>query len=177
MACAGYGKWLANGTGADAGDAWLSGMVLRLGELLIYQVAPTAFAEIEQLPHLPGARWEREQRLLGRSEGQFTAELCRRWNFPKRIADAVERSSGPMAALPFCKLAGVVHRHRRHPAARCRRRTRPWHGRDARTLPVSRVVRRGGPIAPGRRGSAGPAPHELTRLYPFLLDQDFFLPL
>lgn len=109
MACAGYGMWLANGAGADAGDAWLAGMVLRLGELLIYQVAPTAFAEIEQLPHLPGGRWEREQRLLGLSEGQITAELCRRWNFPKRIADAVERSSDPMAALPFCKLAGVVH--------------------------------------------------------------------
>jgi HD-like signal output (HDOD) protein len=109
MACAGYAKWLANGAGADANDAWLAGMVMRLGELLIYQVAPTAFAEIEQLPHLPGARWEREQRLLGLAEGQITAELCRRWNFPSRIVNAVERSADPASALPFCKLAGVVH--------------------------------------------------------------------
>jgi len=109
MACAGYAKWLANGTGADGGDAWLAGMILRLGELLIYQVAPTAFAEIEQLPHLPGGRWERELRLLGLSEGQITAELCRRWNFPVRIVAAVERAADPMAVLPFCKLAGVVH--------------------------------------------------------------------
>jgi len=109
MACAGYAKWLANGAGADGGDAWLAGMILRLGELLIYQAAPGAFAEIEQLPHLPGGRWEREQRLLGLSEGQITAELCRRWNFPARIVAAVERAADPMAALPFCKLAGVVH--------------------------------------------------------------------
>jgi len=109
MACAGYAKWLANGSGADASDAWLAGMVMRLGELLIYQVSPDAFAEIEQLPHLPGGRWEREQRLLGLAEGQITAELCRRWNFPNRIVVAVECSSDPMAALPFCKLAGVVH--------------------------------------------------------------------
>jgi len=109
MACAGYAKWLANGAGADGNDAWLAGMVMRLGELLIYQVAPGAFAEIEQLPHLPGARWEREQRLLGLAEGQITAELCRRWNFPARIVSAVERSSDPMVNPPFCKLAGVVH--------------------------------------------------------------------
>ncbi len=109
MACAGYAKWLANGANGDAGEAWLAGMLMRLGELLIYQVEPSAFAEIEQLPHLPGGRWEREQRLLGLSEGQITAELCRRWNFPSRIVLAVERSSDPMAALPFCKLAGIVH--------------------------------------------------------------------
>jgi len=61
------------------------------------------------LPHLPGARWEREQRLLGLSEGEITAELCRRWNFPAKIVAAVETSSDPMARLPFCKLAGIVH--------------------------------------------------------------------
>lgn len=109
MACAGYARWLANGAGADGGDAWLAGMILRLGELLIYQAAPLAFAEIEQQPHLPGGRWERELRLLGLSEGQITAELCRRWNFPARIVAAVERAAEPMAVLPFCKLAGVVH--------------------------------------------------------------------
>ncbi len=109
MACAGYAKWLANGANADGGDAWLAGMILRLGELLIYQVAPQAFAEIEQQPHLPGGRWEREQRLLGLSEGQITAELGRRWNFPEKIVRALECSSDPMAAHPFCQLAALIH--------------------------------------------------------------------
>ncbi|QBE65506.1 HDOD domain-containing protein [Pseudoduganella lutea] len=109
MACAGYGKWLATGLGIDGGEAWLAGMMLRLGELLIYQVSPAQFAEIEQQPHLPGGRWEREQRLLGFSEGQITAELGRRWNFPAKIVRALECSSEPMAAKPFCQLAGVIH--------------------------------------------------------------------
>ncbi|MGB9110818.1 MAG: HDOD domain-containing protein [Telluria sp.] len=109
MACAGYAKWLAGGAGLDGSEAWLAGMMLRLGELLIYQVAPAAFAEIEELPHLPGGRWEREQRLLGMSEGEITAELGRRWNFPTRIVDALASCSDPLAAHPFCQLAGIIH--------------------------------------------------------------------
>jgi HD-like signal output (HDOD) protein len=109
MACAGYAKWLAGGVGIDGAEAWLAGMMLRLGELLIYQVEPAAFAEIEQLPHLPGGRWEREQRLLGLSEGEITAELGRRWNFPEKIVRALECSSDPMAAHPFCQLAALIH--------------------------------------------------------------------
>jgi HD-like signal output (HDOD) protein len=109
MACAGYAKWLSHGLGSDGQDAWLAGMMVRLGELLIYQATPASFAEIEQQPHLPGCRWEREQRLLGFSEGQITAELARRWNFPTAIVQALETSSDPMAAHPFCQLGGVVH--------------------------------------------------------------------
>jgi HD-like signal output (HDOD) protein len=109
MACAGYARWLAKGASVDGNDAWLAGMILRLGELLIFQVAPSAFAEIEQLPHLPGARWERELRLLGLSETAITAELARRWNFPERIVTAVAGASVPMDAPRFCRLAGVVH--------------------------------------------------------------------
>lgn len=109
MACAGYAKWLAAGVGIDGAEAWLAGMMLRLGELLIYQVEPRAFAEIEQLPHLPGGRWEREQRLIGLSEGQITAELGRRWNFPDKIVRALDSASDPLAAPPFCQLAALIH--------------------------------------------------------------------
>jgi HD-like signal output (HDOD) protein len=109
MACAGYAKWLSSSIGKDGQDAWLAGMMLRLGELLIYQATPDSFAEIEQQPHLPGGRWEREQRLLGFSEGQITAELGRRWNFPTAIVNALECASDPMASHPFSQLAGIVH--------------------------------------------------------------------
>ena len=106
---AGYAKWLAAGAGVDASQAWLTGMMLRLGELLIYQADPKAFEQIEQLPHLPGGRWERESRLLGFSEGEITAELARRWNFPSDVARALQTSLDPLAARPFCKLGAVVH--------------------------------------------------------------------
>ena len=48
-------------------------------------------------------------RLLGLSEGQITAELGRRWNFPDKIVRALENSSDPMAAHPFCQLGGIIH--------------------------------------------------------------------
>lgn len=109
MACAGYAKWLASGAGIDGGEAWLSGMMLRLGELLIYQANPEAFAEIERLPRVAGGRWEREQRLLGVNEGEITAELGRRWNFPDAITRGLETSFDPMAARPFSQLGAILH--------------------------------------------------------------------
>ncbi len=109
MACAGYAKWLSSGIGSDGQDAWLAGMMVRLGELLIYQASPAIFAEIELQPHLPGGRWEREDRLLGFSEGQITAELGRRWNFPENIVRALECSADPTAAHPFSQLAAIIH--------------------------------------------------------------------
>jgi len=109
MACAGYAKWLASHLGVDGQQAWLAGMMVRLGELLIGQSEPAKLVEIEQQPHLPGGRWEREQNLLGLSEGQITAELARRWNFPKEIVLALDSSSDPLSAHPFSRLAAVVH--------------------------------------------------------------------
>lgn len=109
MASAGYAQWLASAVGVDGQQAWLTGMMLRLGELLIGQANPQALAEIEKLPHLPGGRWEREKRLVGFSEGQITAELARRWNFPVPIIKALEHSLEPLAEPVFSKLAGVVH--------------------------------------------------------------------
>jgi HD-like signal output (HDOD) protein len=109
LSCAAYAAWLAQHLEVDAQAAWLAGFMLRLGELLIGQSAPHTVAEIERLPHIPGGRWEREQRLTGFSEGQITAELARRWNFPDTLAQGLERSAEPLAVRPFCRLAGILH--------------------------------------------------------------------
>lgn len=109
MVSAGYGQWLAAQLGLDTGHAWLSSMMVRLGELLIAQAQPESLAEIEKMPHPPGGRWEREARLTGFSEGQITAELARRWNFPGEIVRALDGASDPMATKPFDRLAAVVH--------------------------------------------------------------------
>jgi len=84
-------------------------MMQRLGELLIGQVDPLALAEIEALPHLPGGRWEREKRLIGFSEGQITAELARRWNFPMQIVQALERVYDPLVEQAFSRMGAVVN--------------------------------------------------------------------
>lgn len=108
-ACAGYAQWLAGVLLMDTQLAWLTGMMLRLGELLIGQADPEALAEIEKLPHLPGSRWEREKRLIGFSEGEITAELARRWNFPMQICQALERAYDPLVDQAFSRLGAVLH--------------------------------------------------------------------
>ncbi|RCW75704.1 HDOD domain-containing protein [Pseudorhodoferax soli] len=109
MVSAGYGQWLSSQIGLDTSHAWLASMMVRLGELMIAQAQPASLAEIEKLPHPPGGRWERETRLTGFSEGQITAELARRWNFPAEIVHALDAASDPMASKPFDRLAAVVH--------------------------------------------------------------------
>ena len=109
MATAGYAQWMAGRIGADAQQAWLTGMMVRLGELLIGQADPVTLKEIEKLPHLPGGRWEREKQLVGFSEGQVTAELARRWNFPTDIVIGLQQSYEPLAHKPFSRLAAIIH--------------------------------------------------------------------
>jgi HD-like signal output (HDOD) protein len=109
MACAGYAQWMATRLGIDGQLAWLTGMMLRLGELLIAQANPSHLHEIEKLPHLPGGRWQREQQLLGFTEGHITAELARRWNFPMQIVQALQRSSEPMTDQAFSRLGAIIH--------------------------------------------------------------------
>ncbi len=109
MACAAYAQWLAKRAEMDGQQAWLIGMMLRLGELLIGQRSPDALAEIEAPPHRARVRWEREQSLLGFDEAQVTAVLARRWNFPQAIVDALQNASSPMTAKPFDGLGAAVH--------------------------------------------------------------------
>jgi HD-like signal output (HDOD) protein len=93
----------------EAQQAWLTGMMLRLGELLMGQANPQALLEIEKLPHTPGGRWSRQRRLIGFAEGQITAELARRWNFPMQIVQALERSFDPLVEQAFSRLGAVIH--------------------------------------------------------------------
>jgi HD-like signal output (HDOD) protein len=109
MVSAGYAQWLAGHLGMDGSQAWLASMMVRLGELMIAEAQPGSLAEIEKLPLRPGGRWEREARLTGFSEGQITAELARRWNFPPEIVRALDTSSDPLAARPFNRLGAIVH--------------------------------------------------------------------
>jgi HD-like signal output (HDOD) protein len=107
--CAGYAQWLASSMGMDGQVAWLTGLMLRLGELLMAQARPDVMADIECQPCLPGQRWEREKRLLGFTEGEITAELARRWNFPMQMVQALQRSADPVIEQAFSRLGAVIH--------------------------------------------------------------------
>lgn len=107
--CAGYAQWLARGVGIDAQVAWLTGMMVRLGEVLIGQVDPGAIPQIEQLPMQAGERWTREMQVVGFSEGQIMAELARRWNFPLQMVQALERTHAPLQEQAYSRLSAVLH--------------------------------------------------------------------
>ncbi len=109
MDCAGYAQWLAQRLGIHGHIAWLTGMLLHLGQLLIAQAQPEVLQTIAQLPAIPGVRWQREQSLMGFSEGQITAEMARRWNFPPQMVQALQRAADPMAEQGFSRLGAIVH--------------------------------------------------------------------
>jgi HD-like signal output (HDOD) protein len=109
MACAGYAEWLAQKLGADRPMAWLTGMMVRLGEILIAQAEPQTLLEIEKLPLAPGVRWQRERQLVGFAEGQLTAELARRWNFPMQMVQALQRCADPLVDQAYSRLGAIVH--------------------------------------------------------------------
>jgi HD-like signal output (HDOD) protein len=125
MACAGYAQWLAEQALAtqpalrdrlDPQQAWLAGMMLRLGELLIIQSQPQALALIERLPNVPGSRWASERQALGFTEVEVTAELAQRWHFPDTMVGALQVTAAPLAwpaSTPahalLNPLGGVLH--------------------------------------------------------------------
>jgi HD-like signal output (HDOD) protein len=109
MACAGYAKWLAHHCQLDEQQAWLAGMMLRLGELIIGQTSTHLLAQIERPPLIPGERWARERQLTGFDEGQVTAEIASRWDFPQVLVQGLEHSAQPMLGDTFEPLSGVLH--------------------------------------------------------------------
>lgn len=109
MVCAGYSKWLASSIGADKNQAWLTGMMLRLGEIIIGHRKPAMIGHIEMKPCAPGERWAREKALTGFDEGQIMAEIARRWDFPDTIVEALSASAAPLSTETFSPLAAIVH--------------------------------------------------------------------
>lgn len=109
MTCAGYARWIALMRGTDENQAWLTGMMLRLGQLVI-GTKNTAVAEaIEARPRAPGQRWQRERDLVGFDEGQIMAEVATTWDFPDEVAHALRYCANPLDAKPDSDLSGMLH--------------------------------------------------------------------
>ncbi|MDZ7939071.1 MAG: HDOD domain-containing protein [Rhodoferax sp.] len=108
MVCAGYAKLLAGWAQTDEQQAWLTAMMLRLGEALIGQVRPGDLASIGLQPCAPGERWLRERQILGFDEGQITAAMAGRWDFPDEVVQALEQACLPVTNPRTSKLAKVV---------------------------------------------------------------------
>ena len=105
----GLSLWLAQGVGSDSEQAWLTGFMVRVGELLMGMKSPSCVTEFERQPQAPGERWQREASLMGLTEGQVSAELARAWNFPDNMIRALDAAADPLNAHPFSRLGAVLH--------------------------------------------------------------------
>jgi len=109
MLCAGYAQWLADLCEVDDQEAWLCGMMLRLGEINLGQARPSTLPQIEAKPIQPGERWLRQRQLIGFDEGEITAELAQHWDFPDALVKGLRHAAQPLIPGGFRKLALVLH--------------------------------------------------------------------
>lgn len=109
LRCAGYAQWLADQCEVDDQEAWLCGMMLRLGGLSLVQVRPERLLAIESLPAEPGERWVRQRSLVGFDEGEVMAELAQHWDFPAALVTGLRQGAQPLLGNPVAPLAGVLH--------------------------------------------------------------------
>lgn len=106
---AGYAQWLAIQCGVDNQEAWLCGMMLRLGEINLGQASPQDLPRIEATPIQPGERWVREREIIGFDEGVVTAELLMHWDFPPTLVNGLRHTAQPLLPIEFQRLPALLH--------------------------------------------------------------------
>lgn len=108
LATAGHARTLAQACSVDADSAYLAGLVLRTGELLMLMTDPGPTLQAEALAHLPDSLMDHERSLLQCTHAEVSAELARRWRFPPELTGALAAAADPMASRPFSRLGAVL---------------------------------------------------------------------
>ncbi|MBQ0930107.1 HDOD domain-containing protein [Ideonella alba] len=109
MTSAQHAVLLSRGALLDADTAYLGGLMLRTGQLLMAQIDKAGVAEVEQSLATPGGRFAAEQARWQCSHADVTAELARRWQFPDTLVAAFQASATPLQAQPYTGLGTVLH--------------------------------------------------------------------
>lgn len=108
MALAGYAQAIAHALGEDEDVAYLGGLMLRSGRVLLALVAPEQLQAVEAHATAPDARIAWEQTLLGCSHPLVSAALAVHWQFPTLLSDAFCAAADPLGARPFSRLGAVL---------------------------------------------------------------------
>ncbi|WP_077035682.1 HDOD domain-containing protein [Pelomonas sp. KK5] len=109
LATATYASLLCKQLQMDAETAYLSGLMLRTGELLMAMQQPDAVAEAETHTARPGSRFEVEQARFDCTHADVTAKLAARWHFPDTLVEAFSHASAPLETRPFNRMGAVLH--------------------------------------------------------------------
>ena len=103
-----YAQCLAKPLDADPDTAYLGGLMLGTGQVLMAMVQHDLLAEVARHDGELDSRIGFEQALVGRSHPTVTADLARHWRFPDALVNAFRAAAEPMAARPFCRLGAVI---------------------------------------------------------------------
>jgi HD-like signal output (HDOD) protein len=112
IATANYSRILARMLGADdttADTAYLAGLMLRTGQLLMAIDAPQLVADVEAHAAEPGSRFSLEEHRFGCTHADVTASLAAHWHFPDRMVEAFKDANTPLEIRPFSLIAAVLH--------------------------------------------------------------------
>jgi HD-like signal output (HDOD) protein len=109
LRCAGYAQWLADLCEVDDQEAWLCGMLLRLGSMSVVQARPELSPALETKSLTSAERWQVQRRLVGFDEGEVTAELAQHWDLPQALVRGLRHCAQPLAPADLSRLAAVLH--------------------------------------------------------------------
>jgi len=108
LATAGHAKVLAGLCNIDPDTAYLAGLVMRIGRVLMLMVEPEIVSRCDDLNDSPDSLIGHEFEWLGCSHLEVSAALAKRWNFPRDIVNALVAARDPLGTLPFSALGAVL---------------------------------------------------------------------
>lgn len=106
---AGYARVLSRVLQLDADTAYLAGLMLRTGQLLMAMSEPALVADVEAHAAEPGSRFSLEMHRFGCTHADVTAVLAQRWHFPDKMVEAFKDANTPLEIKPFSLMAAVLH--------------------------------------------------------------------
>jgi len=109
IATAAYSRILSRMLQLDADTAYLSGLMLRTGQLLMALRDPELVADVEAHAAEPGSRFSLEMHRFGCTHADVTACLAAHWHFPASMVEAFKDADTPMEIRPFSLMAAVLH--------------------------------------------------------------------
>ncbi len=109
MRTAGYARLLAKLLQGDADAAYLAGLMLRTGQLLMALREPDQVADVESHAAEPGSRFSLEMHRFACTHADVTAALAAHWHFPHGLVEAFKDANAPLEIRPFSLLAAVLH--------------------------------------------------------------------
>ena len=96
--------------GSTVGEAFVAGLLHDIGRLVVARYLPEEYLRVQvQLDKDEQPIWTIEQELLGMDHGGIGGALCKHWNLPEGICDAITWHHLPMAGPERDPLTCILH--------------------------------------------------------------------